>query len=219
MGKSDPYIFNVYNNFFNFYTDQLNTENDIKSICFLGQDKENTFTKQIKSEIREFYDISMENWNINSFPYKFNKKFDLIVCTRCPYFSNNPKKFLSEINDFLNPGGRIFVDWGLGDHLRYEKFRVGFQDINEKEQCYFDGNYMTSCLWDKSFLDQEGVKVFAERIKKYGYDNLENAVHSEVPTVINLNDIKEIFQDISVLCMPLWDDNPQLYIILQGTKK
>jgi SAM-dependent methyltransferase len=219
MGKSDPYVFSAYKQFFNHYNNLKNTNSQFESVCFLGQDKDNGFTKIIEANNRDFFDISLENWNINEFPYSFERKYDLIVCTRCPYFCNDPSRFLKELSIFLNPGGRIFLDWGLGDHLRYEKFRVGFQDENEKEQCYFEGNYMSSCLWDEEFMNQDGTKIFNDRIKKYGYENLNEAVHKEVPNVVNIKDLKENFANTSTFCFPLWEEMPQLYIIVQGTKK
>jgi len=218
MGKSDPHVFNQYVNFFNYYSQNIHNEK-IESICLLGQDKENNFTNSIKAKNRDFYDISLENWNINSFPYNFKRKYDLIVCTRCPYFSNNPKKFIEALSNNLNKGGRIFLDWGLGDHLRYEKFRVGFQDDNEKEQCYFEGNYMSSCLWEDEFAKNQNVKVFSERIKKYGYEDICKAVKNEVPEIITLKDVEVFFDNMAILFFPLWENNPQLYIILQGIKK
>lgn len=216
MGKSDPYVFKSY---INFYNEVFNHDNIFKSACFLGQTGDNHFSKNIKSEIRDFYDISLKNWNINDFPYDLKRKYDIIVCTRCPYFSNNPKKFIEALSNSLNKGGRIFLDWGLGDHLRYEKFRVGFQDNNEKEQCYFEGNYMSSCLWEDEFAQNKNVKVFSERIKKYGYEDLCKAVKNEVPEIISLKDVEVFFDNIQMLFLPLWEDSPQLYIILQGIKK
>ena len=219
MGKSDPHIFKAYKSFFDYYTNYKKINKNFEDVCFLGQDKENAFTQSIPGVNRDFYDISLENWNINNFPYDFKNKYDLIVCTRCPYFSNNPKKFLSELNRFLKPGGRVFLDWGLGDHLRYKKFRVGFEDSKEKEQCYFEGNYMSSCVWDKSFAKQEGTKIFKSRIEKYGYSDLEKAIIEEVPVVLTLEDLDLELENISVYCHPLWEEMPQLYIIVQGTKK
>ena len=112
MGRSNPHVFNFYLSFL---------ENKVyDSVGFFGQDGENDFSRAIPSKNKYFYDLSLKNWNINVFPYPKSRKFDLIVCTKCAYFSKSPDKTVSEFSDMLNPGGKILIDWGLGDHWRFK---------------------------------------------------------------------------------------------------
>ena len=118
MGKSDPYLLRYY---LSFLEDKC-----YDVVGYFGQACDNFISKNIRSKESFFYDLSLKNWNINTFPYKVNKKFDLIVCTRCAYFSKEPIKMLLEFKSMLNPGGTILIDWGLGDHWRFDMFKVGW---------------------------------------------------------------------------------------------
>ena len=81
-----------------------------------------------KSQRNEtFYDLQLNNWEINSFPYDVKERFDLIACTRCPYFSKYPTEMLSEFRRLLKPGGVILIDWAVGDHWRFDEFAVGWK--------------------------------------------------------------------------------------------
>ena len=85
MGKSDSFVFKEYLNVLNEYNND-----SIKSVAFLGFPKENDFTLHVNGKIRHFYDLSLKNWDINS-NWKLKQNYDLIVCTRCAYFSKNPQ--------------------------------------------------------------------------------------------------------------------------------
>ena len=81
MGKSDAIIFPEY------VQALSQIDRKINSVAFLGFSAENSLTRRILCENRSFYDLSLGNWNINS-DWSLDKKYDLIVCTRCAYFSN-----------------------------------------------------------------------------------------------------------------------------------
>ena len=201
MGRSDPYVFN-------FYASHL-VKRDYNSVGFFGQPTHNQFSNFIISEDKSFYDMSLGNWEINSFPYKASKKFDLIVCTRCCYFSKQPKKMIKEFQGMLNPGGKIFIDWGLGDHWRFDKYKVGWIKDGEHEWAYDKDNYLWSTIWDKKFLESYEVARFKKGIEKMGYYNLEDAIFDEVPVVVDPNEIGVI----SVSFLTLWEESsPQIYI-------
>ena len=76
MGKSDPYVFR-------FYAQQLNKKG-YENVAFFGQPGQNIFSNFINADKEYFYDLSLDNWEINTFPYNIDtlEKFDLIVCTR-----------------------------------------------------------------------------------------------------------------------------------------
>jgi SAM-dependent methyltransferase len=212
VGRSDPYVFEAYKKFFNLYNEFM----EFKDVCVLGQPNFNSFTNSIISTNKQYYDISLDNWDINKFPYRIKEKFDLVICTRCSYFCSQPQLFLKECHKLLKPSGKIFVDWGLGDHLRFENFRVGFKDENFHEYGYFKDNYLYSCLWDPTFISAPQVNLFSERILKFGYNDLNATVYKEVPAVLSLEDVRQFFKNVAVHFLTLWEEQPQLYIILQG---
>ena len=217
MGKSDPYVFRAYENILRSYHIK---NSPITSICFLGQTRENNFTKNIKSLHRDFYDVSLDNWNINNLPYCFNRKYDLIICTRCPYFSNRPKDFIDELSNHLLPEGKIFIDWGLGDHFRHNNFKIGFKNDIEHESAYFEENLLSSVFWDDKILETPAAKYFMENCKKFGYEkNLKQIVEKEVPNILTRKDAEEKYENIQINVFSLWEDRPQLYIVTQMTKK
>ena len=82
MGRSDRYIFNFYR--------QILKNNDYKKVGYFGQKCDNDLSRWIKTEQKYFYDIQLNNWDINEFPYAINEKFDLIICTRVAYFCKKP---------------------------------------------------------------------------------------------------------------------------------
>ena len=84
----------------------------------------------------------------------------------------------------------------------------------EKEWEYEKGNYLWSGIWDDSFLENEQVKLFEKRIRKHGYTDLKKAVKDEFPSLIELDILKEMFRDININFLALWEDMPQLYIFI-----
>ena len=152
MGRSDPYLKK-------FYMSMVEGE-EYETIGLFGQAEDNFISSALKSSKRYFYDMSLKNWNINAFPYNVEEKFDLIVCTRCAYFSKNPGKMLEEFFQMLNPGGTILIDWALGDHWRFEDYKVGWIKNSEQEYAYGEDNLLWSTAWHNSFLENSEYKFF-----------------------------------------------------------
>ena len=87
----------------------------------------------------------------------------------------------------------------------------------EHEYHYGDKNYLWSTVWDDSFEDDENFKLFSERVKKFGYGDVKQAIFNEVPSILDLSFVKKYF-NIDYKHLTLWDDLPQLYILLQGER-
>ena len=164
----------------------------------------------------DLYDLQLDNWNINS-EWSLPKKYDTIICTRCAYFAKDPKDFIKRCYESLNEGGTLYVDWGLGDHWRFENYKIGWAKDGEHESFYGRNNFLWSTVWDDSFLENSDFKLFCERTEKFGYSDIKNAIFQEVPKVLNLDYIKQYF-NIEYNMLALWDDLPQLYILLKGKK-
>ena len=199
MGRSDPYLKN-------FYFSNIKPNG---ATALLGFSNNNWFSGDL-------YDIQLGNWDINS-DWKLEKKYDTIICTRCAYFAKDPVKFIEKCYDYLNQDGKLYVDWGLGDHWRFKDFKVGWVKNNEHEYAYFDENYLWSTVWDSVFLDHNQTKIFINNIKKFGYNDLQGAIFKEIPYVLKYDFIKKYF-DVSYDIITLWNDLPQLYIIIKGKK-
>ena len=110
------------------------------------------------------------------------------------------------------------VDWGLGDHWRFENYKIGWIKDGEQEHAYKEDNFLWSAIWDDSFFEDYQFELFSRRVKKFGYDDVKKAIFDEVPKVMDLSYIKEYFT-ASHTMMSLWDDGPQLYILVGGIKK
>ena len=215
MGKSDPIVFKKY----------LNSipEAIFENIAFLGFPKKNIFTDAVKGKNKNFFDILPEaeytkEWNINSTDWHISKKYDLVVCTRCAYFSKEPERFIDQCHNILKKGGYLLVDWGLGDHWRFDNYKIGWIKDGEHEYAYKEDNYLWSTIWDEYFLKDDDFKWFAENVKKFGYKDVSKAVAEEFPSKISLRYIFNYF-DVQYSMLPLWPDHPQLYIILLCRKR
>lgn len=165
----------------------------------------------------DLYDRSLKNWDINS-DWELSKKYDTIVCTRCAYFSSHPEEFILKCYDSLNSDGLLFVDWGLGDHWRFDNYKVGWKKDGEHEYAYGEDNFLWSAIWDESFLEDEQYQLFQKRILRFGYEDLLKAIVDEVPSVMHLNVVRYYF-DINVNHLACWEDLPQLYTLISGVKK
>jgi SAM-dependent methyltransferase len=199
MGRSDPHIFNFYNQ----------NIKPIGTTALLGFTNNRWFDGDL-------YDLQLGNWNINS-EWELPKKYDTIICLRCAYFCKNPEDFIVRCYNSLNDGGKLYVDWGLGDHWRFKDYKIGWLKNGEHEYAYESNNYLWSAVWDASFLNDRQYCLFQERVKKFNYDNVESAIQDEVPVVYDLKNIKKYF-NISYKMIALWDDSPQLYVLLSGNK-
>jgi len=164
----------------------------------------------------DLYDLSLENWNINS-DWELTKKYDTIICLRCAYFAKDPQTLIKKCYDHLKKNGRLYIDWGLGDHWRYENYKIGWVKDGEHESYYKEDNYLWSTVWDDSFVENLDYKVFEKRVEKFGYDNVEQSIKDEVPEILDINYIKKYF-DLSYNMISLWEDLPQLYIMVSGKK-
>ena len=118
MGRSDPHVYN-------FYKHYIKPEG---TTALLGFTNNNWYQGDL-------YDLQLNNWDIND-EWELPRKYDTIICLRCPYFSKNPKDFISRCYDSLNDGGKLYVDWGLGDHWRFEEYKVGWVKNGEHEFAY-----------------------------------------------------------------------------------
>ena len=203
MGKSDPHIFQFYRS--------LLPDLYYEKVALLGNQKDSQFTLSIKCKEKDFYDLQLNNWNINDNDWQIDKKYDLIVSTRCPYFAKNPKRFIDKCLEILNPGGVLFLDWGLGDHWRFENYKIGWVKNDEHEFAYEDNNHLWSTVWHDSFLRHPEFIKFQNNIEKLGYNkaNTKEDIFNEVPNVLDLSfvDFK-----MKVSLMSLWEDFPQLYV-------
>lgn len=164
----------------------------------------------------DLYDLSLNNWDINT-KWSLNQKYDTIICTRCAYFAKDPEDFISRCHQHLNEGGSLYVDWGLGDHWRFDMYKVGWLKNGEHEYAYEENNFLWSTVWSDSFLSNEQTKIFQNRIQKFGYSDLKSSIFKEVPRILDLNFIKKHF----IICyeiISLWDDFPQIYFLLKCRK-
>ena len=188
------------------------------NVCFLGFQGSNQLVNSISHEFSYFYDLITNGWNINSEEWKISKEsFDTVICTRLAYFAKDPEAFFKKCYDILKPGGVLLVDWGIGDHWRFENYKIGWLKDGEQEHAYFEDNFLWSCIWDESFVDHPAYKRFSEWVRKYGYEDVRSAIMEEVPSVFNISNACEMFE-IKVDMLALWEDSPQLYITLHCTK-
>lgn len=201
MGKSDGYLRP-------FYKKNISPKGTTALLGF-------TNNKWFKGDL---YDRALGNWDINSFDV-LPKKYDTIISLRCPYFAKNPLKFIGSCAMSLNPGGKVFLDWGLGDHWRFKEYKVGWKSEKEHEYAYGKDNYLWSCLWDQSFEENKEVQSFKKRIDRLGYKgSLTSHVLKEVPSILRLQDLANLFK-VKLSFLALWETMPQLYIFAHGEKK
>lgn len=199
MGKTNQYIIP-------WYKKHIQTLGDVG---LLGFSNNNLFEGDL-------YDLSIKNWDINN-AWTLKQKYDTLICTRCAYFSKDPSYFISRCWDHLNDGGKLYVDWGLGDHWRFSDYKIGWKKNGEQEYAYKKNNFLWSTVWDEELLTDSEFKLFSERVSKFGYKNLKNAILEEVPHIITFDEIKKFFK-ISYNTISLWEDLPQFYILLSLTK-
>lgn len=205
MGKSDPIIFKEYIRFLN------DEEKTYSSVAFLGFNKENQFTKTINATTRHFYDLQLNNWNIND-DWSLEQQYDLIVCTRCAYFSKNPLLFIEKCKLHLNKNGIALVDWGLGDHWRFENYKIGWVRNGEHEFAYSPDNFLYSCYWNNDLLQDKEIQMFWNTIKnnkKFGYkqeSSFDKILKKEIPCLVD-------YECKKITTKFLWPEAPQLYII------
>jgi len=165
----------------------------------------------------ELYDLSLGNWEINS-EWELPRKYDTIICTRCAYFAKDINQFMRRCYEHLEDGGRLYVDWGLGDHWRFKDFKVGWVKDGVTEYAYGDTNYLWSTIWDDNFMVNEKVKEFEENIKKFGYVDLRQAIINEVPVIFDPNIVSNMF-DYEIEFLSISKPYAQLYMLFSGCKR
>tara|TARA_Y100000310_G_scaffold209231_1_gene209819 strand:+ start:2018 stop:2653 length:636 start_codon:yes stop_codon:yes gene_type:complete len=166
------------------------------------------------------YDIQLGNWEINS-EWNLRKKYDTIICLRVAYFAKDPEDFIKRCHDHLNEGGKLYVDWGLGDHWRFDDYKIGWVKDGEQEYAYKEDNFLWSTIWDDSFLKNDQFKKFEEAVKKYDYYETKEAIFKEVPKILDLKFVEKYYK-IEYKILALWTNpsviRPQLYILLECEK-
>ena len=200
MGRSDNILHTHYRS-------QIEPQGDV---ALLGYTNNNWFSGDL-------YDRSLDNWNITS-PWELPKKYDTIICTRCAYFAKYPEDFIVRCYNALNDNGKLYVDWGLGDHWRFENYKIGWVKDEEHEHAYGEDNLLWSTVWDDLFLSNREYLKFAERVKAFGYPDVKKAIFEEVPSILQASFILQYFR-IGASLFALWEDLPQLYILIMGQKR
>lgn len=206
MGKSDAYVFPFYKNSLKPYV------NHCDNVAFLGFSAPNHFTDSFDIKNKEFYDYQLGNWDINS-NWVLKSKFNLIICTRCAYFAKDPRQFIQKSLQHLSPGGTLLVDWGLGDHWRFKKFKIGWVRDEEHEYAsYEEKHYLQSAYWLQKFDKEPKVLQFLDACKQFGYDtsvSISKYIEQEVPNVCSIEFDELVFHDF----LFLWPDFPQLTLL------
>lgn len=205
MGKSDPIVFQIYREVLNYHDLKK-----VRSVAFLGFSGENSFTQSVSGNIRDFYDKSIGNWNIND-DWNLGKSYDLIICTRCAYFSKDPDLFIEKIKMHLSTDGCALVDWGLGDHWRFKKYKIGWVKDQEHEYAYGEDNFLYSCMWNDFIMNHEETKNFWSAVCQgnFGYSLNQDLTQIVKKEIISLVDYKT--KNLTVRF--LWPESPQLYIV------
>ena len=202
MGKSDPIVLP-------WYEARMKSAAG-KRVAFLAQPGHNQLSRSLMPTESHFLDLSLKNWDINQTRPWDIPEVDAIVCTRGAYFSERPSEFLERCLETVVPGGHVFVDWGLGDHWRFSRFRVGWRDETEHEHAVVGGfkSYLYSAVWNDILEDHPQVLRFKEWISPHGYMGpLGPYVTNEVPSVL------QVSCDTLVDCLAIWPERPQLYIL------
>jgi len=208
MGRSNAILKQTYIKLLNFST---------KKAAVLGSPGPYFVTNILPTTTFDYFDLSLGNWEINS-DWQLEKKYDLIISTRCPYFAKNPHKFIDKCYSSLSEKGAVLLDWGYGDHWRFPNYKIGWVKNGEQEYCYGETNYLWSGIWDDSFLKNEQFILFSGWMKKFDYHDVKKAIFDETPSVLPLNYIQDKFYT-NVELLALWPEKPQLYIFVVGFKK
>ena len=212
MGKSDSYVFPWYTNTLR-KTISFET---VANAAFLGQAHENALSKHFTTSNKKFYDIALDNWRINDEVWNIEENtFDVAICTRCAYFSNDPHSLVEKMLSIVKCGGKVFIDWGLGDHWRLQPYKVGWikNGLHESVSYQTHESKLYSCFWIDDLENHEQVIKFKNELHRQGlYDmfkvNLGDIIRHEVPNILDASEFKPIHID----ALKLWDSEPQLYI-------
>lgn len=204
MGRSDAVLEKIYSANFP----------ETPPIAFLGSTKNMLNITDV-----DLYDMQLNNFDINSDWKLKHKNYNSIISTRCPYFAQNPERFIIKCHEHLQDNGKLFVDFGIGSHWsRFNNnFKIGWKKGAEHEWEYAENNFLWSTVWDDSFLIDSQFILFSERVKKFGYTDVKQAIFNEVPSILQLDVIRKYF-NVEYKLLALWNDYPQLYIFLKCVK-
>jgi SAM-dependent methyltransferase len=210
MGKSDPFVFSWY---------LKNLPQGPRKIAVLGS-KTESFVRYAYPDAKiDLFDIQLKNWDINDPDWKIEKnEYDLVICTRCAYFSKDPEEFISKCFSLVKKDGFVFVDWGYGDHWRFENFKIGWLKDGEHEfaEYEYQKSHLYSGLWKAEWESNEIVQEFKINVQKLGYNNKDIIIdlRNEIPNLLeNFSELEKV--DF----LSLWPEKPQLYILTIFKKK
>jgi SAM-dependent methyltransferase len=201
-------------------------------VCVLGGVQHDGFTSMIDGGSFDFFDLSLGNWKINAHDWNIEQcAYDLVVCTRCACFADDPLRFTASCLELLVPNGKLFVDWGIGDHWRHQPYAIGWYDpcSGEQRSVAYDvaGQHHTSPLWSVFWdpeLDQDQTALlFLEDVQRtcprYVDRRLSDIIFEEVPSYMTFDDVTKLdCKCVDVRLLSLWPENPQLYILTLFTK-
>jgi|TARA_R110000824_G_scaffold79747_3_gene200807 hypothetical protein len=200
MGRSDPHMFRLY-------AENIKPRGEVAQ---LGSTDNRLFRG-------ELFDRGLDNWEINS-DWVLGSKYDTIICTRCAYFAKDLTNFFKRAHDHLEDGGVLYVDFGIGDHWRYDNYKIGWKKDGEQESAYWDENYLWSFVWDDKLLEDEEFKKFSKYVEKKGYPDVKAALFDETPEIMELDKLKDMF-DVTYETLTLWEESPQFNVLLKCAKR
>ena len=200
MGRSDPHMFRLY-------AENIKPRGEVAQ---LGSTDNRLFRG-------ELFDRGLDNWEINS-DWVLGSKYDTIICTRCAYFAKDLTNFFKRAHDHLEDGGVLYVDFGIGDHWRYDNYKIGWKKDGEQESAYWDENYLWSFVWDDKLLEDEEFKKFSKYVEKKGYPDVKTALFDETPEIMELDKLKDMF-DVTYETLTLWEESPQFNVLLKCAKR
>lgn len=223
MGKSNQYVFPWYA--LHVAKQQYNR------VCILGAVDHDDFTRTINSSSFEFFDLALNNWDINAAEWNIElNAYDLVICMRCAYFADDASCFLQKCLSLLLPNCKALIDWGLGDHWRHKPYIVGWKNelLNVNETVTFNINgkqhisNLSSTFWDDKLSLHPAAIEFLKNIKQvnqyYDEHTLTDIIFDEVPSILTFDDQQVKLYCSSVDMLTLWSDSPQLYILTEFTK-
>lgn len=209
MGRSNEYVFP-------WYVNRL-PNRQYQRVAALGATGPDAFTRTIDCESIDFFDLTLNNWKINDdvWPEQLRDgRYDLVICTRCPYFAEDPVAFLKKCRE-ATTNGTIFLDWGLGDHWRQQPFKIGWRRDGYHEEVTY-GEHISrlySTAW-RSDLDRHDATLrfmhACGKVDPYYVDKrVSRIIKNEVPAILDLDVVKPTIIDL----LMLWPEQPQLNIL------
>jgi hypothetical protein len=160
---------------------------------------------------------AIENWTIDNYDI-----YDGIVCTRVAYFSKSPIELVERLSIVGKKNCKILIDWGIGDHWRFEPLNVGwYHPDGVQEFAYASGNFLWSTVWNNDWASDSEVWDFFLAMERHDkkYDmtlgNTTNQILEEFPVVVNTRAFEKHMTGEWTHHM-FWPEAPQLYHIFKG---